>query len=294
VWVNGGELISAKLIRTLRARFGPVVNYNNDDPFGGRDGQRWQVYLKSVPDYDLVVVMRNFNVAEARSLGAKNVLRVFMSADEIAHAPRPLSAEDRTRWGSEVVFVGTWLPERGPFLLDLVKRGVPLAIYGDRWFKAAEWPRLKEFWRGPGLYAADDYAKAIQCAKICLGLLSKGNRDLHTRRSIEVPYLGSLFLGERTSEHQGLYKEDEEAMFWSDADECAEKCKALLADDKRRNRIAAAGHARCIANGLTNEHIVSQILTKLYCRAPEQVGSDPNAPGSRSAVWYEDGQQFAP
>jgi spore maturation protein CgeB len=51
-------------------------------------------------------------------------------------------------------------------------------------------------------------------------------------------------------------------MFWSDAEECAAKCKILLADDELRLKIAAAGHARCVANGYTNERAVRQILTQ--------------------------------
>jgi hypothetical protein len=260
VWVNGGELIEPELVRALRARYGCVVNYNNDDPFGSRDGAQWRLYLASVPEYDLIAVLRECNVAEAMKRGANRVVRVFMSVDEVEHQPRPLSAEDQACWSSDVIFIGTWMPERGPFLLELARRGVPLTIYGLRWNRAPEWPQLQRFWRGPGLYASDDYAKAIQCAKICIGLLSKGNRDLHTRRSIEIPYLGSLLLAERTSEHQALYREDEEAVFWSDAEECAQKCRILLADDTRRSRIAAAGRMRCLLNGYTNERIVLKIL----------------------------------
>jgi spore maturation protein CgeB len=260
VWINGGELVEPGLVRALRARYGRVVNYNNDDPFGSRDGALWRLYLASVREYDLLAVLRECNVAEATKCGAKKVIRVFMSADEVEHQRRPLSAEDQVRWASDVAFLGTWMPERGPFMVELARRGVPLTIYGLRWERAPEWDQLRKFWRGSGLYKGDDYAKAIQCAKVCLGLLSKGNRDLHTKRSVEIPLLGSLLLAERTSEHQALYREDEEAVFWSDAEECAEKCRALLADDTRRRRIASAGRIRCLANGLTNERIVLQIL----------------------------------
>src|SRR5205814_1486 len=122
---------------------------------------------------------------------------------------------DHDRWQSEVLFVGTWMPERGPFLADLVKLGVPLAIYGTRWEKAREWKSLKSFWRG-GWIEGDDYARAIQCSRLCLGLLSKGNRDLHTTRSLEIPALGGVLCAERTDEHLALFREGLEAVYWSD------------------------------------------------------------------------------
>ena len=201
VLVDGGDLVGPALVRELKRRFGTVINYNTDDPFGGRDGRRWNLYLQSVPFYNLIVVLRDCNVEEALARGAANVRRVYMSADEIAHSPRQINGDDQRTWGSEVGFVGTWMPERGPLMVRLLQLGVPLSIRGNRWERAAEWSILRAAWRGAGLENEDEYAKAIQCAKVNLGLLSKGNRDLTTTRSFEIPYLGGVLCAERTAEH---------------------------------------------------------------------------------------------
>lgn len=263
VWVDQGEWFGPRILRAIRERCGPavsIINYTVDDPFGGRDAWRFAGYLRAVPEYDLLAVVRAENVAEARARSARAVMQVWRSADEVAHATRELSIDQRRRFASEVVFVGTWMPERGPFMAELVRRGVPLSIWGNRWQKAPEWPQLAPHWRGPGLDTDDDYAAAILAAKVNLGLLSKGNRDLHTQRSLEIPALGGLFCAERTSEHLALYEEGREAVFWSDAAECAEQCMALLADEPQRQAIAAAGHARALRNGHYNERVMARIL----------------------------------
>lgn len=257
--VDGGELVGPALVRDLRGRCGTVVNYNVDDPFGARDGGRWRLYLKSVPLYDCLVVVREVNVAEARARGARRVLRVYRSADEEAHAPRALDAADRARWSHDVLFIGTWMPERGALAAALIGRGVPLSIYGDGWAKAREWPAIRASWRGPAIYGAD-YAKAIRGAKACLGLLSKGNRDLHTQRTMEIPFAGGVLCAERTIEHRALYREGEEAVFWSDARECAERCRELVAEGARRAAMAARGRERCLANGHLNERVMARVL----------------------------------
>jgi spore maturation protein CgeB len=259
VHVDSGEWVTPRVIECLRQYTTRVVNYNIDDPTGERDKTRFIAYRRSLPFYDLCIVMRPQNVDEARALGARHVVRVFRSADEVEHAPRVLTDEDRTRWGAQVLFLGTWFPERGAFLLELVKRGVPMTIRGANWHKAPEWPSLKAHWHD-GQIHGEDYAKAIQCAKVNLGLLSKGNRDLHTTRSLEIPAIGSLLCAERTSEHTSMYNEGSEALFWSDADECAAMCKLALDNDELRQRIAAAGHARVIANGHYNEKIMKTIV----------------------------------
>ena len=258
-FVDGGEWVTPRLIGLLRAYAAKFVNYNIDDPLGDRDGAKSTAYRRSVPFYDLCVVMRPVNIAEAKSLGAKNVMRVNRSSDEVAHAPLAVTAQDRDLWKAEVLFLGTWCPERGPFLLDLIKRGVPLTIRGANWYKAHEWSLLRSYWKGGPLIGAD-YAKAIQCARVNLGLLSKGNRDLHTTRSLEIPALGGLLCAERTTEHLEMYAEGTEALFWSTAEECAEVCLGILKDEPLRQRIAAAGHARSLRNGNVNEIVMKAVL----------------------------------
>jgi len=183
-----------------------------------------------------------------------------MTADEVVHKPVVLSPSDRAIWSSEVCFVGTWMPERGPFMARLHEQNVPLSIWGDRWQKAKEWSLFKSAWRGPGVYR-NDYIKPLLASEICLGLLSKGNRDLHTTRSIEIPALGALLCAERTTEHLQMYEEGKEAIFWKDADECAEKCMMLLKNPRLRKEIAQRGHERCRKNNYYNEPTLSKIIT---------------------------------
>ena len=257
--VDNGDWIDACHVALLRQHAPKVINYNIDDPTGPRDGPRFAAYRRAVPHYDLLAVVREDNLPELKALGAQRTMRVWRSADEVTHAPRPLSPADRERWHSEVLFLGTWMPERGPFLLKLVQLGVPLSIRGPNWQKAAEWPLLKAHWKG-GSIGGSDYAMAIQCARVNLGLLSKGNRDLHTTRSLEIPALGALFCAERTTEHQAMYTEGTEAVFWADAEECARQCQQLLADEPRRLAIAQQGHQRFLRNRHGNQDILQQML----------------------------------
>jgi spore maturation protein CgeB len=264
VWVDAGYVIGPELVLDLKERARFVINYNVDDPYGARDPKKWRLYLGSVPFYDLLVVVRDCNVAEAFRAGAKDVVRVHMSSDELAHAPRNISLVEQAKWESDVAFIGTWMPERGPFMAYLVEHGIPLAIWGDRWSKAEAWPILKPHWRGPGLYDDDDYCMAVQSAKICIGMLSKGNRDLSTTRSFEIPQLGGVLCAERTSEHLSLYEENVEAVFWSDADECLEQCRRLLSNLSWRNQVARRGQLRNSRNGLRNEAVAKQIVARIF------------------------------
>jgi spore maturation protein CgeB len=264
--VDGGEWVTPNVVKTLREHARWVVNYNIDDPTGPRDGPRFKAYRQAAMHYDLLVVVRNENIPELEALGATSVLRVYRSADEVNHAPRNLTSEDHAQWDTEVLFLGTWFPERGPFLKDLIQRGVPLTIRGPHWQKAPEWPALKAHWAG-GAVGGDNYAKALQCAKVNLGLLSKDNRDQHTTRSLEIPALGALLCAERTPEHTQMYEEGHEALFWSDAASCADACQLALGDDSLRRTIAQAGHQRYLENGWQNETVMRSIIDALEAGA---------------------------
>ena len=264
-WVDGGYLISPQCVRWLKSRSRFVVNYCIDDPTGPREPSNWTTYCRAVPDYDLCVVVRDVNIGELRTLGAKDVLHVIRSYDETAHARLPYSAEEEKKWSSEVVFVGTWMPERGPFMAELIRNGVPLAIYGDRWNRAREWPAIQAHWRGAAA-AGPNYVRAIQYAKVALGMLSKGNRDLHTQRSSEIPFIGTAFCAERTAEHRELFEEGFEALFWETPQECAANCSRLLRDDVFRQGMARAARERVIGAGRRNEEVCAAVISRLLRR----------------------------
>jgi hypothetical protein len=262
VFVDGGSLVGPELVVDLQARGMRVVNFNHDDPYGSRDGAYFKLYRAAVRAYDMVVVVRKENVPEARELGARRVLLTYRVADEIAHAPRDMTDSLRAQWASEVAFIGTWMPGRGTFLAQLLRSGVPLSIFGNQWQRAPEWRELRKAHRRNGV-TGDDYCYAIQAAKICIGLLSVENRDLHTTRSLEIPALGSLLCAQRTDEHLALYTDGEDAVFWDSAEECSALCHGLLGDVARRACIARNGQQRFLENGHSTERLLARIIDQV-------------------------------
>ena len=212
--------------------------------------------------YDLIANSFATAVERLRSNGAKRVMRIWLSADEVAHRPGHVSQEDRAKLSSDISYAAQWKPERGAFGLRLSELGVPVSIWGDRWNRAQEWLRIKQFWRGPSALN-DDYRKILQLSKISLCLLYKGAGNLHTNRSLEIPSVGTLLCAERSSEHHAIYEDGREAVYFDSVEECALLCKALLADDVRRDKIAQRGHERALRNNLFNEPVMTTILEEV-------------------------------
>jgi len=259
VWIDCGPQLSPPFYRWLRMRGAPVVNYMTDNPFQKRDHRKWDLYRKCLPLQDLTVYPRIENVAEARQAGANEVMRVYFSYDPVVHAPTPGVAREKEH---DVIFVGSWMPERGPFALEMLRRGLSLRIVGDGWPRSPEWASLKSHWLGGSVYGRA-YVEAIESAYIAIGLLSKGNRDLHTQRSVEVPFIGSAaFCAERTTEHMEMYSDGVEAVFWDSPEECAEVCHKLLSKPGECSLMAARAKARILDLKLSNDEVLASILAR--------------------------------
>lgn len=262
VWVNSGELLGVKIIKYLKVYTGgKLVLYNNDDPTGGRDGRRFYSLLKSIPQYDLVVTVREPTFYDLKKMTSK-VIRVWMSYDEKAHfLPPDTIIPDKYK--SDIVFIGTYFKneKRDYYLYLMICSGLKVSIWGDKWYQSPYWKYLKDNYKGSALYGTD-YNQVIAGSKIALCFLSEGNRDLHTQRSLEIPYIGGLICAPNTIDHQAIFEDGVNAILWDTIEECIEKCKKILESDTYNYlKYNSMQNIKWKTKG--NESVVNEILNSL-------------------------------
>jgi hypothetical protein len=251
----------------MRRAGAKVALYTNDDPFGpDRDLRIWKRFRKVVPYADVCFAYRTINVQEYLDAGAKRVgiLRSGYSPSLLDYPS--LNDADRLRFGCDVVFAGHCEDdERLDQIDDLLQTPLTVRIFGTEWARFAQrrrWQRLLPILRIQGA----DYAHAIQSARIALVFLSRRNRDQYTRRCFEIPALGTLMLAPRTEELSAMYKEDEEAVFFSSKAELIEKAIRYTRDEATRARIAAAGRTRCLSSAYDTYSRAREFLKDLEGR----------------------------
>ena len=137
-----------------------------------------------------------------------------------------------------------------------------VSIWGNFWHKSKHWEKIKHCFKGNAIYGKN-YVKAVQGSKICLGFISHLNRDEYTIRSVEIPYAGSLLCAERTKQHLKMFKENEEAVYWSSKEECLNICKKLLKDENLRNKIKFAGFKKVKQGGYSNKDLVNSVINTI-------------------------------
>jgi spore maturation protein CgeB len=242
VIVLKGLFIGAEDVRAMRAA-GAFVTIINHDDFFSLNSNNWSaVQRAALPFYDYVFVTREVNVAEVARVNPNVEFFPFAYYPGI-HRSVEIPEDERARFESDVVFVGTWEAERCQLLEYLVQR-VPAryAIWGSHWSRAGRLSPVVPFIVGRDALM-DDQCKAIGGSKIALAFLRRLNRDDYTQRTFEIPACGGLLLGERTARQQSYYREGVEAEFFDPncPDELVDKVRMLLADPQRRDAIREAG-----------------------------------------------------
>ena len=260
VWIDSGAWFGPKVLDFFNKLSSCVILWNNDDPFGSREPYMWHSLKRAAHLYAHVATVRQVSASDFGKFGAKSVAVYPMGFDEVEHCIENANSVPKNSFQSEVSFVGTFMEDRDIFLLDLIKKGVPLAIWGNRYEKSRYWSRLRPYWRGAGI-SGPEYVASINRSKVSLGLLSRLNRDLYTTRSSEIPVCGGLFCGKRTEAHMKMFQEDVEAVFWDDSSECAKKCHDLLEKPQHLSSIKENGTKRIQVLGFNNELVCSRVLS---------------------------------
>jgi spore maturation protein CgeB len=96
-----------------------------------------------------------------------------------------------------------------------------------------------------------------------LSFLTHSNQDEFAHKSFEIAACGGFLLAEQSAGHAARFVEDEEAVFFSDFDECLAKVRQYLPDEAARARIAAAGRARAVSSGYSNDAQMEKIVERL-------------------------------
>jgi len=258
VWVDKGITVNKSTLLFIKEKLPQtrIVSFSPDNMVL-RHNQS-QNYLESIPHYDFNFTTKSYIIEDLQKLGAKNVNFIHKTYGEDFHFPRKLSSDEASRLGGDVGFIGAWEKERCESIMFLVKNGIQVKVFGD-----GKWDEYKGKYDNltirPSVFS-DDYPKALSAFKITLCFLRKINRDQQTARTMEIPACGGFMLAERTQEHLELFKEGEEAVFFSSNKELLELCQYYLSNEKERLKIATAGLERCNSSGYSNEKTMQKML----------------------------------
>src|SRR5262249_45708263 len=183
-----------------------LINYATDDPFNPIVNSK--DLIKSIALYDLYVCTKKAIMTDVQRYGCKNVVFVPFGFKPSVHFPeKPVTAEEKARFTSDVTFLGGCDRDRIPFFETLIRAlpNINLHLYGGYWDRHAT---LCRNYRGFAI--GRDYRLALGGTKIAINLVRRANRDGHVMRTFEIPACGAFMLADRTEEHLDMFEEDKE------------------------------------------------------------------------------------
>ncbi len=262
-WADKVLLLAPATLQRMRALGITTVSYMIDNAFGPRRDPGWRRYVRCIRCFDLHVTQRDVSLGHYRERGARDVMKVQTAYEPTIHFPPPVPVTDaeRTR---EVSFIGTPYDDRAEMMTRVAEAGLPMVISGSRrsWERALTPAAFAKMYRVGELYE-QAYREAIWQAKINLSFLTKANQDEYTHKSFEIAACGGFLLAERSAGHEAKFKEDEEAVFFNDTADLIGKIRRWLPDEGGRARIAAAGRARAVRDGYSNDAQVARIVERV-------------------------------
>lgn len=259
VWIDKGiyiEELTFKRIKELQPHT-IIVGYSPDNMIERHN--QTQCFLDTIKYYDFYFTTKSYIVDDLNKLGCPNVFFVNNAYEATFHYPYEISESEKKRLGGKVGFIGKWEKERCESIIYLAKNGVPVRVWGG-----GEWLKYKGVYdnliiEDRGLFSSD-YNKALSAFDISLCFLRKINNDQQTTRTMEIPACGSLLMAERTKEHESLFKDSVEAVFFSSNEELLEKCKYYLGNPEQLKAVAKAGMIRCKESGYSNYETLKRCL----------------------------------
>lgn len=262
ILVTKGSWLRPATLRAVRARGAYLVNFATDDPFNPANTSADLV--AAIPEYDLYLSTKRAIVGDLAQAGARRVEFLPFGYKPAVHFPEaPASEAERTRFSSDVAFIGGADADRVPLLEHLARvPGIRLALYGGGWER---WPQLRAHARG--FVYGRDYRLAVSGARVNLGLVRRANRDGHAMRTFEIPACGGCVLAEDTAEHREFFPGPDEYDFFPTDAEAPARLQALLADEARCARLAAGARRRLLAGKHTYADRLRQMLAMIPNRS---------------------------
>jgi len=261
VWFDKPTTFTRSTIEAIRAAGALTVCYNLDNPFGPRCDGCWYQFRKVFRLFDLHCVPRSADVVRYRAWGLPYI-KVLLSFEPSVHFPPPAGWSDRDR-NREVSYIGHPHEERAQFLLRLIEQeGLPVAISGGGWESVFSRALLQRYVQ-PGVLVDRAYSEQIWRSRINLSFVTRLNEEDIAHKAVEIAACQGFLLAIRTEGHQAIFEEDQEAVFFSSLEECADKCHFYLARPDLREAIARRGRERAVRSGYDNHTQLWRVLNRL-------------------------------
>jgi len=260
--VTGGHRISSWTIEKLKDDGVVCILWTIDPPL------YFQPILKVAPFYDHIFCQGTEAIELLDKAGIGGAQWLPMACDPEYHHPAECSLEDRERYGNDIVFIGSYYPERASIFETISE--LDFAIWGPGWESLRSDSPLRRCIKGAHTTPAD-WLKIYNTSKI---ILATHYHDPQNRfpvyqaspRVFEALACRAFVLCDDQRDVFSLFKDGEDLVRFFDTSDLMNKAKHYLAHPEERNEIAGRGNRNVLENH-TYIHRIKELLSKIGNKA---------------------------
>lgn len=254
--IAGGHRIRPKTIKTLKASGIYLVLWTIDAPLN------FKPIIEVAPFYDHIFCQGTEAIELLDRAGIKGAHWLPVACDPNEHRPVELSAEEKERYGNDVVFVGSYYSNRAKLFEELVN--FDLGIWGPGWNNLGTESNIRKHVRGIHTNPSE-WLKIYSASKIILAThyLDPKNRFpvyQASPRVFEALACGAFVISDNQRDVFSLFKDGEHLVRFSTPDDLIEKIPYYLDHPLERERIARQGREEAL-NNHTYLHRIEKLLS---------------------------------
>lgn len=240
IFILKGEPVSIETLDILRNEIGAVTfNWFGDDPwefpsFSGKIANHYNFFFTYDP----------YTVKLYNNIGQQNAFHLPYGYDQELVESIELSEKERAKYACDVAFIGSHYPKREELLMQL-KNKYNLKIWGRGWKGTA----CEDVYQGSALYGIE-MLKAMKSVKILLNIhkgfeegVEESGEGLNLR-VMEAAASKSFQLTNNQADIKNRFVPGKEIAVFETWNECLDKIKYFLNDEKKRSAITEAGYNR--------------------------------------------------
>jgi spore maturation protein CgeB len=240
------------------------------------DGNRFSTWQQVAPFYDYIFVIQKGDFPQkVEAAGAGRALYLPCACHSESHKPLILDDEERSKWGSDVSFVGAGYNNRQHIFATLTE--ADFKIWGTEWPISPPFDRLvQEYGRR---IDPEEYVKIFNATKVNLNLHSSTERDgvepngdFVNPRTFELAACGAFQLVDNRALLPELFDIGEELITFSDRAEMHEKIDYYLAHPDERRYHAERSRDRVLRDH-TYEKRMRSMLGAIYADRYQEIRS---------------------
>ncbi len=264
--ITGGHRIKASAIKTLKDNGIYTVLWTIDAP------SNFQPIIDVASLYDHIFCQGTEAVELLDNAGMKDADWLPVGCDPVVHRPVDISLEEKEHYGNDVVFVGSYYPNRADLFENL--SDFDFGIWGPGWDKLGSKTRLRECVKA-GHTKPAEWSKIYSASKI---ILAVHYQDIQKRfpvyqaspRVFESMACGAFTISDNQRDVFLLFKDGDHLVCFNNPEELIKKVEYYIDHSKERERIALQGREE-VLNSHTYQHRMKKLLTFVEKRKSPQV-----------------------